>query len=188
MSRVQDARRRALATLEDWAPMPARGLPEELFRFLSRFVPMINVDLLIKNDTGQTLLTWREDEIYGAGWHIPGGIIRFQETAEDRIHATARAELGASVAFDPTPAAIEQAIARERRERGHFISFLYRCRLRSLPEETQRFLGGQPVAGQWAWHLHCPPDLLPAQAHYRRFFAEATAGFESEERSSHCDR
>src|SRR5215471_8801484 len=76
--------------------MPAGGLPEELFRFLTRFVSIINVDLLIAGRTGRTLLTWRDDAIYGAGWHVPGGIIRFQETAADRVHATARSELGAA--------------------------------------------------------------------------------------------
>jgi colanic acid biosynthesis protein WcaH len=166
---VQDDRNRAMATLEAWAPTPAGGLPEELFRFISRFVPIINVDLLIR-EGDRTLLTWREDAVYGAGWHIPGGIIRFKETTGDRVHATALSELGASVAFDPVPAAIEQAIAPERRERGHFISLLYRCRLKSPPEETRRFSGGRPAAGQWAWHDHCPPDLLPVQEPYRRFF------------------
>jgi colanic acid biosynthesis protein WcaH len=34
---------------------------------------------------GRTLLTWRDDESFGAGWHVPGGIIRYKETAADRI-------------------------------------------------------------------------------------------------------
>lgn len=42
---------------------------------------MVNVDLLIKNvSSNETLLTWREDEYYGPGWHVPGGIVRFKET------------------------------------------------------------------------------------------------------------
>jgi colanic acid biosynthesis protein WcaH len=171
MSRAQDASNQALAALEAWAPNPAGGLPEELFRFISRFVPIINVDLLIRDERDRTLLTWREDAIYGAGWHVPGGIIRYKETAANRVHATALRELGASVAFDHVPAAIEETIAPERRERGHFISLLYRCRLSSPPEETRRFSGGRPAAGQWAWHARCPPDLLPVQEPYRRFFA-----------------
>lgn len=46
---------------------PSLGLPEEVFRFASSIVPMINVDLLIKNKQGQTLLTWREDESFPPG-------------------------------------------------------------------------------------------------------------------------
>ena len=33
---------------------------------------MVNVDLLIRNDRRETLLTWRQDELY-RGWHIPAG-------------------------------------------------------------------------------------------------------------------
>jgi len=64
---------------------PRQGLPEELFLFVSELTPMINVDLLIKNDRNETLLTWRADNFYGPGWHIPGGIIRFKESASSRI-------------------------------------------------------------------------------------------------------
>ena len=46
---------------------PSQGLPEEIFQFVSSIVPMINVDLLIKNEKGQTLLIWREDEFFPPG-------------------------------------------------------------------------------------------------------------------------
>ena len=59
-----------------------QDLPEELFRFISTISPLVNVDLLIKDDTNRTLLTWRDDEHYGAGWHVPGGIIRFKESGQ----------------------------------------------------------------------------------------------------------
>ena len=65
--------------------------------------------------------------------------------------------------------AVVQAIDPERRERGHFISMVYRCRLATPPAETLRFTGGAPQHGQWAWHAQCPPDLIPAQAQYRPF-------------------
>jgi colanic acid biosynthesis protein WcaH len=46
---------------------PSEGLPEEVFLFVSRITPMINVDLLIKNERKGTLLTWRDDGIYPPG-------------------------------------------------------------------------------------------------------------------------
>ena len=58
---------------------------------------MINVDLLIRDDTDRTLLTWRHDAFYGPGWHVPGGIIRFKESAANRIAAVAQGELGTKV-------------------------------------------------------------------------------------------
>jgi colanic acid biosynthesis protein WcaH len=84
----------ALAVLEAWALNPTAGLPYELFLFISRLVPMTNVDLLVYDDEGRILLTWRDEPIHGVGWHVPGGMIRYKETAEDRVRATALEELG----------------------------------------------------------------------------------------------
>ena len=70
------------------------GLPQDVFLLISELTPLVNVDLLIHNSAGQTLLTWRADELYGPGWHIPGGIIRFKEKARDRISKVADEELG----------------------------------------------------------------------------------------------
>jgi ADP-ribose pyrophosphatase YjhB (NUDIX family) len=167
---VNEIHRQAFATLDAWVGKPVDGLPEEFFLFLSRFTPLVNVDLLIQDDRRRTLLTWREDENYGAGWHVPGGIVRYKETAEDRIRATARRELGAEVVFDPQPFAVEQFMDAGRRERGHFISLVYRCRLLGPPDPALKYEQGQPRRDQWAWHEGCPPDLIAAQAHYRRFF------------------
>jgi colanic acid biosynthesis protein WcaH len=120
------------------------------------------------------LLTWRDDRFYGSGWHVPGGIIRYKQTAEDCIRATAQRELGAAVEFEPQPMAVIQTIDPVRRERGHFISLLYRCRLAAPPAETLRAAGGAAQPGQWAWHEQCPPDLIPAQACYRPFLTLGT--------------
>jgi colanic acid biosynthesis protein WcaH len=164
------AHKQAMELLDSWAGDPSAGLPYELFLFISSLVPMVNVDLLIQDDAGQVLLTWRDDEIYGAGWHIPGGVIRFSETVEERIRATALEELGAEVTFDPTPV-MEQSVAPARKVRGHHISLVYRCRLRTVPDESLRFAGGAPSRGQWAWHGRCPADMLPFHKRYCRFFS-----------------
>jgi ADP-ribose pyrophosphatase YjhB (NUDIX family) len=166
---ADDRYREALTLLDRWAADPRAGIPEDLFVFVSRLVPLVNVDLLIKDDRARTLLTWREDDFYGAGWHVPGGIIRYKEPAAQRVQATARAELGAEVESDPMPCAIEQLIEPERRVRGHFISLLYRCRLIGVPDDRLRFTGGAPKPGQWAWHPNCPPNLISAQDTYRKF-------------------
>jgi colanic acid biosynthesis protein WcaH len=160
----------AIQVLESWAPDPNRGLPEPLFLLVSKLTPMINVDLVIADDQHRTLLTWRSDDLHGSGWHIPGGIIRYQETMEARIRATARAELGARLEFDPAPIAIEQLILPNRYARGHMISIAFRCRLVDSPDPKLRYEGGDPEAGQWAWHLQCPSELIEVQTCYRRFF------------------
>ena len=148
---------------------PRQGLPEEIFLFVSRVTPLINVDLLIQDDSRRTLLTWRDDEYFGAGWHVPGGIIRYKEMAADRIRACAREELGAEVAFQTAPDLVSETIC-ERKTRGHFISMLYRCTLLTPPDESRRAHSNPPRPGEWRWHESCPPDLIDAHAHYRRFF------------------
>ena len=168
---MDQAHQQAMALLDSWATDPQRGLPYELFLFVSRLIPMVNVDLLITDDAGRVLLTWRDDEIHGAGWHVPGGMIRYKETAEERIQATAQTELGAGVTFDPVPV-VEENIEPERRVRGHYVSLVYRCRLTSEPAESLRFTGGPLRRGEWAWHAECPQDILPVHRHYCRFFSK----------------
>ncbi|MCU1337571.1 MAG: hypothetical protein JWO19_3152 [Bryobacterales bacterium] len=159
-----------IAPLESAIGDPHQGLPEEVFLFASRITPLINVDLLIQDDAGRTLLTWRGDEFFGQGWHIPGGIIRYKETAADRIRACALQELGADVSFDPAPLLVLETI-RPHRSRGHFISLLYRCRLQTPLNETLRADHSHPPApGAWRWHQGSPPDLLEVHAPYAQFF------------------
>ena len=145
------------------------GLPEDVFRFVSRLTPMATVDLLIQDERGRTLLTWRHDESYGPGWHVPGGIIRFKESIADRIRACAREELGAEVTSDPEPIHVLEGIRAEE-TRGHHVSLLFRCRLLTPPAEALRAVASPPAAGQWRWHDRCPPDLLEEHRDYARFF------------------
>ena len=157
-----------LATLTSHIGDATQGLPEDVFLFLSGITPLFNVDLLIKNEAGQTLLTWRADRFYPEGWHIPGGIVRFKEKITDRLAAVATNELGAGVVFEPAPLAINEVIHPSRSARGHFISFLYKCRLTSPLDEQRRFTGGSPgPAGAWAWHDGCPGNLIGVQEMYR---------------------
>jgi ADP-ribose pyrophosphatase YjhB (NUDIX family) len=170
-SALPDAIRDAIRLLEELAGDPGTGLPVELFLFASRITPMVNVDLLIQDGGGRTLLTWRSDDYHGAGWHVPGGIIRYKETAHRRIREVARLELGASVEFEPAPIAVMESFARER-NRGHFISLLYRCRLTSPPDprlEARQTADGPPEAGSWRWHSGPPADLLEVHNMYRPF-------------------
>jgi ADP-ribose pyrophosphatase YjhB (NUDIX family) len=148
----------------------SQGLPEELFLLVTRLTPVVNVDLLIKDDRNRTLLTWRDDGYeYSPGWHVPGGIIRYKERSADRIQAVAAKELGASVSFRPEPIAIREVFHPARRNRGHFISLLFRCELESPPDERLHFVAGAPQNGQWAWHSGCPANLIRVHDMYRPF-------------------
>ena len=166
-----DAIHEAIATLRSAVGPSARGgLPEEIFLFASSLMPMINVDLLIRDDTDRTLLTWRHDAFYGPGWHVPGGIIRFKESAANRIAAVAQGELGTKVNFDSTPLGIFEITNPKRDVRGHFMSLLYHCTLAAPPDDARRFDPSNPRVGDWAWHSGAPNDLIVQQHIYRPYF------------------
>ena len=158
-----------LAAIEAAVGRARRGLPEDVFRFVSRMTPLVNVDLLIQDDRGRTLLTWRDDEFFGAGWHVPGGIIRYKETAADRIRACAREELGADVSFEPAPLLVAETIRAGRDARPLHLAALSLPADRSPLDEAKR--AGAPLRpGDWQWHERCPDDLLDVQRQYARFF------------------
>ena len=150
-------------------PNSKAGLPQEAFYFVSQLTPMINVDLLVKNKLGQTLLTWRDDKFYGPAWHIPGGIIRFKEKIEDRINKVAENELGCEVKFCTTPLDIREMMNKDRDIRGHFISMLYSCEIVGNPDNLKRSLDNNPQHGQWAWHEEAPQNLLRVHEPFRKF-------------------
>lgn len=159
---------------------PSKGLPEDIFLFVSRLTPLVNVDLMIKNGKGQTLLTWRDDGYCPPGWHIPGGIIRYKETIAQRIHACALNELGVDVTFEEDPLSINEVIHPSRKNRGHFISLLFRCTLIGPLGRKNSFRRGIPKAGQWAWHDTCPDNLIPVQNMYRSYIS-TTLRFDRDE-------
>jgi colanic acid biosynthesis protein WcaH len=130
--------------------------------------PLINVDLLVQDEHGRTLLTWRDDEHFRAGWHLPGGIIRYKEHAVDRVVKCAEDELGTRVTFEPVPITVVETI-REVRDRGHFISLLYRCRLAGEASPMLR-AGDHPKRGEWRWFERAPEDLIKVHDVYRPFF------------------
>jgi len=130
---------------------------------------LINVDLLIKNEKGQTLLTWRDDIYYSRCWHVPGGIVRYKERITDRIKKVAKNELGVPIEFKKEPIAIKELIHPTRKNRGHFISLLYECKLITPLPKKLMYKKGVPKAGQWAWHNKCPRNIIHCQRVYKKF-------------------
>lgn len=159
----------AIAVLDKHVPDPSKGLPDEIFYYISRIMPLINVDLLIKDENGRTLLAWRDDQYCGKGWHVPGGIIRFRETLESRVQKVAETEIGVSnIQFDPVPLEIKDCIHFERAIRSHFVSILYKCFLPSTFVPANKGLATDD-AGYLRWHDKCPDDLLRFHEMYRKY-------------------
>jgi ADP-ribose pyrophosphatase YjhB (NUDIX family) len=163
----------AIAALVEAVPDPSLGLPDNVFYYISRTTPLINVDLLIKDKNGRTLLSWRNDIYSGNGWHVPGGIVRFKEPLETRIEQVARVEIGAAVTFDPTPIALHQMIHQEREIRGHFISLLYKCYLPGTFKPKNERITIED-GGYLMWHDRCPANLLSIHEIYREYINETS--------------
>lgn len=157
----------AIEFLEKSIHDPHSGLPEEIFLFVTRITPMVNIDLLIKDEKNRTLLSWRDDPFSGKGWHIPGGIVRYKERLIERVKKVAEIEIGTEVKFEPVPIAINEIILPQN-TRGHFISFLYKG-----------FVSGKFIPqnkglkkydnGYLEWHKNCPENLIKVHEIYRKF-------------------
>lgn len=168
MSKVEQAVKNLEKAMSEEGVNPINGLPEELFVFATTLMPVPNIDLFITNQSGQVLLTWRDDRYYGIGWHIPGGYIRMRETLESRIQKTALNEIGAKVDYDTEPIVVREAFVNESRpwlknqlERAHNISLLFQCRLPDGFEIDNGKLQ-EHDAGYAKWFDSIPSDLLKA--------------------------
>jgi len=157
----------AIKAIKKQVPNPSQGLPEELFLFVTEITPMVNVDLLIQDEKGRTLLSWRNDDICGQGWHVPGGIIRFKETMIERLKKVAQEEIGTSIKFDPKPITVEEIMITPK-TRGHFISFLFRCHVPSTFVPENKGLK-EKDAGYLKWHKTCPLNLIRAHRAYIKY-------------------
>lgn len=159
---------KAISILDKSIPNPTEGLNKEIFEFISRTTPLVNVDLLIKDELNRTLLAWRDDEYCGRGWHVVGGIVRFKETLEHRIEKVAELEIETKIVYNPIPISVNQLISQNYTIRAHFISFLYSCKLPSnfIPLNKDKF---PTTPGFLQWHNYCPDNLVKPQDVYRRY-------------------
>lgn len=157
----------AIKFLEKQIKNPQDGLPEEAFLFISRMTPLINVDLLIKDEKGRTLLSWRNDEYAGTGWHVPGGIVRVKETLNKRLEKVAETEIGAKVKFEPKPLAVNEMIFK-RETLGHFVSFLFKGYLPSSFIPQNKGLKETDI-GYLKWYKTCPGNLLKSHGIYKNY-------------------
>lgn len=152
---------------------PQKGLGEDFFLFVSSLVPIVNVDLLVYNSSGEFILTRRNDSHCGVGWHIPGGCIRFKESFDTRIRKVAKEELGlVDFTYDKIPIKVFEIFSNQDRniknqdERAHFITLVFKC---YAPESYKVFNGSKSEQdiGYIKWFDELPDDFLPMQECYK---------------------
>ena len=154
-----------LRTLETLlARVSGRGgeLPWPLFRFVTEVAATSNVDLLVRDATGRVLLAWREDA-FGAGWHVPGSIIRHREEIGHRIAACARDEFGCALQVADGPVAVVQIFD----DRGHSVSLCHLATLQGAPGPRLTADDQVPAPGDLRWFAKPPEPLYPSHLVYR---------------------
>lgn len=69
-------------------------ISEEEFTFHISQLPLVSIDLLIRNSEGSVLLGKRENRPARGHWFVPGGRIRRMEGLDEAFRRIAHAELG----------------------------------------------------------------------------------------------
>lgn len=154
-----------LRTLEGiLAKLSGQGadLPWPLFRFMTEVMATVNVDLLVQDRQKGVLLAWRDDP-FGAGWHVPGSIIRHREEIAHRIAACAREEFGCEVDATEQPTALLQIFD----DRGHSVSLCYQATLKGSPSKPVLDGDETPAPGDLRWFAAPPAQLYPSHLVYR---------------------
>ncbi len=137
-------------------------LPQHLFNYVSSITPLISVELIIKCPSNLVLLSWRDDGLYGPGWHLPGGVVRHKESLIDRIHAVASTECCIE-SFEPcTFLQVNQIMNPNRDLRGHFLAFAFGLSIDFVPSVDQR----NPQNGSLGLFPTAPSNLIPQHRRY----------------------
>jgi ADP-ribose pyrophosphatase YjhB (NUDIX family) len=119
---------------------PHEGLPPAVFNGFVRVVPFVACELVVVNSKKQILLTWRRDQ-WWTGWHFPGGLLRYNETFEERIQQTALTELGVDVVRSKFLFPVNYTSG----PRGHAVSLVFLCETETKPVHG-KFFGKMPRA------------------------------------------
>lgn len=69
-------------------------LPDEAFKRIIQYTPLISIDLIIRNEQGEVLFGKRVNAPAQGYWFVPGGRVRKNETLDDAFVRLVREELG----------------------------------------------------------------------------------------------
>ena len=143
---------------------PWKGLGKSLFLQSSRIMPLVNVELVIRDSEDRIALLWREasQDVMRPGWHLPGGIVRVGEKISERVLKTAREECGIAARSYEIVGLGETVIDRDM-PRRHFISLVVEIR--------QWELAGEPEVNL-LFNKEVPSNLITNHRRYREYFGQ----------------
>ena len=101
---------------------------------------------------------------------MPGGIVRYKESLENRVTEVAKHEIGRELRFRPAPIAIHQ-MWKKNATRAHFFSILFECFTDEVIEPDNGFRQSGD-AGYLEWHETCPDNLIMVHEEIYRPYIE----------------
>ncbi len=131
--------------------MPIPNLSERDFKTVLEQVPLIVVDVLIKN-ADKLVLVKRGSEPFKGSWHIPGGFLVYGEDPREAVSRIAKIECGiSSLVISDLVGAFS---LRDKDPRGHLVSLFYTIETTDTPVSRE----GEEVA--WFSFRDLPKELL----------------------------
>ncbi len=118
-----------LKIIVDKIKQPEKGIEQAVFDILCKITTHVACELIVVNQLGEILLTFRQDNFW-QGWHFPGGLLRYRESFESRLKKVTKLELG--VKLKSTKFLFPQNYTQSKR--GHDVSLVFLCELKSKPK------------------------------------------------------
>ncbi len=132
-------------------------IPDVAYRQLHGIVPWPAVEVLIYDQEGRCLLTYRDDDF--KGWHIPGGYMKPGEGYLDACHRHVRKE---NIVRDLKYALLIASYAWRHGEHpfGYPLSLICACRAEGEISERPDL----------KWFREIPHDLIPQHRPFLKYF------------------
>ena len=125
-------------------------IPDPAYRALHKVVPWPAVEVLIHDQTGRFLLSYRDDDF--VGWHIPGGFMRAGETYQAACDRNVKKEQIATSVVNARLIATHTWGEGEH-PFGYPISLIIACQV------TEKIVERDDLK----WFRHIPPDIIAEQ-------------------------
>ncbi|HEY4495905.1 MAG TPA: NUDIX domain-containing protein [Candidatus Paceibacterota bacterium] len=137
-------------------------IPDPAYRPMHKLVPWPAVEVLIHNENGRFVLTYRDDEF--KGWHIPGGYMKPNESYQGACNRHVRKEKIAEAVTNLQLIATHVWRAGEH-PYSYPISLIIACK--AVGEVAER--------DDLKWFEEIPQDIIPQQhpeflAHFQKWF------------------
>ncbi len=147
-------------------------LPQHLFNYVSSITPLISVELIITCPSNLVLLSWRDDCLYGPGWHLPGGVLRYKESIIHRIRQVAFNECAIHSFQSCSFLQVNQIMNPNRDLRGHFIALVFGIKINYIPKTDQ----GICKNGSLRLFSSSPPNLIDQHRHFEQLINSCILG------------